>query len=233
MAGLDADGRLQSVLEEARRRSLVGGLPMAKQIAHSEGFLRALLLESFEGPVLELGSGGGLPGLVLALEDRDLQLVLVDSARRSVEFLCWAVEELQLSARVEVVKVRAEQIGPEDQYRGSFAAVVARSFAPPAVTAECAAPLLRVGGRLIVSEPPATASPVNALEVSPSEATDHPVESLPAESRWPVAGCLQLGLAPELALRDPFGFAVLRQVSRCPDKFPRRTGIPAKRPIFS
>ena len=112
------------------------------------------MLETLNGPVLELGSGGGLPGLVLAVEGQDLRLVLLDSARRSVDFLRWAVAELELLPRVEVVNARAEQLGREERYRGSFAAVIARSFGSPAVTAECAAPLLQIGGRLIVSEPP-------------------------------------------------------------------------------
>jgi len=71
--------------------------------------------------------------------------VLLDSARRSVEFLKWAVSQLQLSSRVEVVHARAEQLGRDERYRASFAAILARSFGPPAVTAECAAPLLKVG----------------------------------------------------------------------------------------
>ncbi|MGA3352214.1 MAG: RsmG family class I SAM-dependent methyltransferase [Acidimicrobiales bacterium] len=184
--------------------------------------MRALLLEAVETPVLELGSGGGLPGLVMALEDQELRLVLVDSARRSVEFLRWAVDELEISERVDIVHARAEQVGRDPRYREGFAAVLARSFGPPAVTAECAAPLLRVGGRLIVSEPPAK-DPVQDLALA----------SLPAPDRWPPQGCAELGLKPELALRDPFGFAVIRQVSQCPERFPRRTGIPAKRPLFS
>jgi 16S rRNA (guanine527-N7)-methyltransferase len=216
--GLGAEGQLEAVLMQARQRSLVGGLPISAQVAHSEGFLRALLLEPFDGPVLELGSGGGLPGLVMAVEDRDLRLVLVDSARRSVEFLRWAVEELELSSRVEIVHARAELVGRDERYRGGFGAVLARSFAPPAVTAECAAPLLVVGGRLIVSEPPAK-----------DVGAGGPI----ALSRWPVEGCAELGLTPELNLRDRFGFAVLRQTSPCPDRFPRRTGIPAKRPLFA
>jgi 16S rRNA (guanine527-N7)-methyltransferase len=222
MSESELRGRLEGVLMEARKRSLVGGLPISQQIAHSEAFLRAVLLEPVEGPVLELGSGGGLPGLVMAVENPDLRLVLLDSARRSVLFLTWALDELELTSRVEIVHARAEQIGRETPYRESFAVVVARSFAPPAVTAECAAPLLRVGGRLIVSEPP----PEDPTRESPL------LGQAPTPDRWPPDGCAELGLTPELGLRDVFGFAVLRQTSQCPDRYPRRAGIPAKRPLF-
>ncbi len=207
---------LEDVLAEAQRRSLIGQLPLQEQIAHSEGFLRALNRETLDGPVLELGSGGGLPGLVVAVLGSHVHLVLLDSSRRSVEFLAWAIDELRLSARVKVIAARAEEAGRDDRYRGQFAAVVARSFARPGVTAECAAPFLRVGGRLVVSEPPAAASgTVASGEAGPLEST-----------RWPVEGLAKLGLVPELELRDDFGFAVLRQYALCPSRYPRRIGIP-------
>ena len=81
-------------------------------------------------------------------------------------------------------------------YRGRFSAVVARSFGKPAVTAECAAPLLKVGGRLIVSEPPPTvpASPGSGGGGAPVTACS------PVEGRWPEAGCAELGLRFELEL---------------------------------
>jgi 16S rRNA (guanine527-N7)-methyltransferase len=221
VTGQRADRRLEEVLREARRRSLVGNVPVEEQIAHSEGFLRALSLEALNGPVLELGSGGGLPGLVLAVEDERLRLVLLDSFRRSTDFLRWAVDELELTSRVEVVTIRAEEAGRDEGFRGKFAAVLARSFAPPAVTAECAAPLLVVGGRLIVSEPP----------WDPSGPSHTPQEALTA--RWPIEGCTEVGLVPELALRGDFGYAVLRQQRSCPPRYPRRPGIPSKRPLFS
>ena len=217
------DPALDDVLAQAHQRSLIGQLPVKEQVAHSEGFLRALNRETLDGPVLDLGSGGGLPGLVVAALCPDVHLVLLDSSRRSTDFLAWAIDELHLSTRVKVVAARAEEAGRDERYRGGFAAVVARSFARPGVTAECAAPLLKVGGRLVVSEPPAPASR------SVSSGQEGP---LPAD-RWPVDGLAELGLVPEVELRDDFGFAIVRQRSLCPSRYPRRVGIPSKRPLFS
>jgi len=218
VAGVDV---LQVVLQEAQQRHLIGASPVSVQVEHSRAFLRTLLLETVAGPVLELGSGGGLPGLVMAVANQDLRLVLLDSTRRATEFLRWAVGELQISSRVTVVNTRAEQLGRDLDYRGQFAAVVARSFGPPAVTAECGAAFLRVGGRLIVSEPPAGKG-VSAFKEAGS----------PQAQRWPSEGCAKLGLTPETFVRDDFGFAVLRQTALCPDNYPRRPGIPSKRPLF-
>jgi 16S rRNA (guanine527-N7)-methyltransferase len=101
---------------------------------------------------------------------------------------------------------RAEMVGREDDLRGAALGVMARSFGPPAATAECAAPLLAVGGILVVSEPP-----------------DSP-------DRWPEAPLAALGLSAS-AVRVP-GMKVLRQTHLCPGVYPRRTGLPTKRPLF-
>ena len=83
---------------------------------------------------------------------------------------------------------------------------MARSCGAPAVLAECAAPLLRVGGRLVVSEPP------------------------DAADRWEGAG--EVGLGPPQRLPGPPVLVVLHQIETCPARYPRRTGIPAKRPLW-
>jgi hypothetical protein len=92
--------------------------------------------------------------------------------------------------------------------RGTQVAVVARAFAAPPVTAECAAPLLRVGGLLVVSEPPGAAG----------------------ADRW--SGVAELGLGPAVHRPGPPALVVLTQESACPLRYPRRTGIPAKRPLW-
>jgi 16S rRNA (guanine527-N7)-methyltransferase len=121
---------------------------------------------------------------------------------RRTAFLERAVAALGLTD-VTVRIGRAEDV---PDLRRRFAAVVARSFGSPAVTAECAAPLLEVGGRLIVSEPPEP------------------------EDRW--SGAATLGLGPPTRLPGPPAVVVLRQEVPCPDRYPRRTGVPAKRPLW-
>ncbi len=163
-----------------------------------------------DGLALDLGTGAGLPGLVLAMSWAASRWVLLDSRRRSVAFVTETVERLGLGGRVDVVLGRAEELGRQVEHRGRYALVTARGFGPPAVTAECGAPFLRVGGRLVVSEPPGSAG-----------------------RRWPEDALEQLGLRLRNVLgKDGGTFAVLEQVVACPSRFPRRSGVPAKRPLF-
>ena len=163
---------------------------------------------------MDLGSGGGIPGLVLAHRWPERNAVLLDSNDRRTRFLAQVVEEQGWGHRVRVVTERAELAARIEGLRGAFALVVARSFGPPPVTAECAAPFLRPGGTLIVSEPPTAGS----------------VED--DTSRWPAQALAAVGLEPLGVWRDSFGYRLLRQKVPCPERFPRRVGIPAKRPLY-
>ena len=202
--GAPSPGLLR-VLERAQQLGFLGPGPVEAHVAHATGYLPAL--EGISGRVADLGSGAGLPGLPIALARPDLALVLVDAGERRVAALRRAVEELGIADRVEVVLGRAEVVG-RGELRGSLDGVVARGFGPPAVTAECAAPLLRLGGRLIVSEPPE------------------------GEERWPAEALAEMGLAIGAQLIGPPRIQVLEQVQACPDVYPRRDGLPSKRPLF-
>jgi len=152
---------------------------------------------------VDLGSGGGVPGLALALGHVGVRWVLVEAQQRRADWLSHVVDALGLD--IEVEGRRAEEVG-RGPLRATASVVVARSFAGPGVTAECAAPLLRVGGMLWVAEPPE-----------------------PRDDRWPSAGLAELGLVPAGSVR---GWAGFEQGQACGERYPRRVGIPAKRPLF-
>ena len=161
--------------------------------------------------MLDLGSGGGLPGLVLASYRPELELTLLEARQRACRFLRDSVATLGLT-RVTVVEGRAEDAARRADLRQAFDAVVARSFGPPAVTAECAVGFLRTGGRLVVSEPPGD-------------------EERNAD-RWPTRGLEELGLASPAAGGGPGASFVVMEKARPDDRWPRRVGVPAKRPLW-
>jgi 16S rRNA (guanine527-N7)-methyltransferase len=212
-----AAGRLHEVLADARRAGFLGPGPLEIQLRHAEGFAGiARALEVGPRPrVVDLGSGGGLPGLVVAQHWPEASLVLLDASARRTDFLRRAVEHLGLQGRIEVVSGRAEELGRDGQWRGGFDGVLARSFGRPAVVAECAAPFLKVGGWLVVSEPPA-----------------HDEGTQSGGERWPLEGLRQFGLVLSDPAGGEFAYQVLRQAEPCPERFPRRNGVPAKKPLF-
>ncbi len=203
------DGRLVAALERSRALGFLGPGPVAFHVEHARAFEPQLPIDS---TVVDLGSGGGVPGLVLAVERPDLRLLLLDANRRRCTFLDEAIGALGAIDRVTVIEGRAEELARMPELRSSADAVVSRSFGSPAVTAECGSPFLRVGGSLVVSEPP---------DVSASD------------NRWPADGLAQLGLRDRGRLEhEGVGIRVLEQQLPCPEGFPRRTGVPAKRPLF-
>jgi 16S rRNA (guanine527-N7)-methyltransferase len=195
---------LQRQLERARSIGFLGPGPIDAHLRHTQGFLDAL--REITGTVVDLGSGGGVPGLVIATARPDLALVLVEATAKRCRFLEEATRALGVAATV--VEGRAEVVGHSD-LRGTADAVVARSFGGPAATAECAAALLQVGGVLVVSEPP-------DVDLG----------------RWSAPGLGKLGLRlGDRSTGSPWT-QTLHQVEPCPPAFPRRDGLPAHRPLF-
>jgi len=103
-------------------------------------------------------------------------------------------------------------MGRREDLREAFEVVTSRSFGPPAITAESGAAFLKVEGWMVVSEPPETA----------------------VGDRWPALGLREVGLSPAGAIRvnDRFGYQLLHKEEQLSDRYPRRVGIPSKRPLF-
>ena len=201
---------LRPVFERHQMAGAVGPGDVDVHMRHAAGFAE-IMREVDEGLVVDLGSGGGLPGLVLAALWPGAEVLLVESRGRRVGLLERAVAELGWAGRVQVRGERAELVARDPAVRGRAVGVVARSFGPPAVVAECGAPFLIRGGLLVVSEPPETGT-----------------------ARWPEGGVLeQLGLSkPTVCEADGSRYVRLEALRECGDRFPRRPGVPEREPLW-
>jgi hypothetical protein len=198
---------LVAVLERARQVGFLGPGPVEAHIEHANRYGPAVMRASSgigRRLIVDLGAGAGLPSLPLLMAYPDVRFVLVEAAQRRASFLVWATVELGLADRAEVWCGRAERFGHELGRRASFDAVVARGLGTPAFTLECGGPLLRVGGRLVVSEPP-------------------------GYRQYPRAGVARAGLVLE-TLDD--GLAVFRRDGDIAAGLPRSAKEQARRPLF-
>jgi 16S rRNA (guanine527-N7)-methyltransferase len=206
--GVPARAALARVLGEAQRRGFLGPGPVEAHVAQAEA-LAELLAPSPER-FLDLGSGGGVPGLVLALTWPGAEAALLEANRRRATFLRTAVAELGLTDRAMVVAARAEDAARDPRHRARYPLVVARAFGPPAVTAECATGFLAAGGTLAVTEPP----------------EDDP-------TRWPAEALTELGFtSAEFRRNEATGAALLRHPAAPDARWPRRDGLPTKGPLW-
>lgn len=195
---------------------LIGPASLRFHHDHAQGFTEAPELKEGasadgtpNGRSIDLGSGGGLPGLVLAGLWPTSHWLLLDARKRSEEHLEDAIAAEGLKDRVEMVTGRAEDLGRDDSLRELFVFATARGFAKPGITAELAASFLCVGGVLVVSEPP--------------EDID----------RWPKDGLTMVGLEPGSSWANDVGhYRSFRKVDPLGERYPRRVGIPEKRPLF-
>jgi 16S rRNA (guanine527-N7)-methyltransferase len=197
-------------LEESRARGFLGPGAIEPHIAHAEGFAKVWEGRFPDPPsaFVDLGSGGGLPGLVL-LERWGCRGVLIDSILKRVAFLSEALAWPGAPTTGEVVGGRIEEVARDPELDGQFDLVTARSFGPPSVTAECAARFLRVGGVLIVSEPPDDQA-----------------------QRWPTPGLAKLGLESVGRVRHGAAYHEIVKVAPTPGIYPRAVGVPAKKLLF-
>jgi len=197
---------LAEVLGRVRELGYLGPGPIEDHVTRALDLAAAV----GNGPekALDLGSGGGVPALPLILLWPESTWVLLEASTRRSDFLEQALAVLGLSDRATVRTERAEAAG-RSPMRGEFDLVVARGFGGPAVTAECGSPFLRPGGRLVVAEPPGG-----------------------APSRWEVAGLGLLGLTLGPGVTSPTACQVLLQETPCPERYPRRVGVPGKRPLW-
>lgn len=121
-----------------------------------ESIVRELILDAVAAvpclrpaaTVADLGSGGGTPGLPLAIMLENTRFTLVEATQRKCRWIEEQIEDLALGERVQVVSARIEEVGRNAAYRQRYDAVVAKALAALPVLVELSLPLLQVGGTL-------------------------------------------------------------------------------------
>lgn len=142
---------LDAAWRPARAAGVLGSATTDELRMHAAGYLPAACRVEDEFSGVDLGTGAGVPGVVLAALRPASEWLLVDANERRCEFAQQAARALGVTDRVTVLHARAEEVAHDPAVRGSRDLVVARLFGAPAELAECSLPLVAEGGRLVVS----------------------------------------------------------------------------------
>lgn len=173
-------------------------------------------IESFQNSnsIIDVGSGAGFPGIPLAIAYPNKQFVLVDSLRKRVNFINKLKVKIDLT-NIKALHKRAEKIASEKIYRESFDFVTARAVAKMNVLSEYCLPLAKIGGVFVAMKLEGSDQEINnakqAIELLGGEIKNTFQYSLPEDKQYELI--------------------VIEKVRNTPQKYPRRPGIPSKRPI--
>jgi 16S rRNA (guanine527-N7)-methyltransferase len=177
---------------------------------------RALSLEPGTRAI-DIGAGAGFPGLPLKIVCPALQLTLLEATGKKVRFLEHIVSRLGL-ADVEVIKGRAEEWGRDAAHRERYDLALARAVAELPVLVEYALPFCRLGGLFV------------AQKGAEADAEAKAAEGAMATLGGALRRIVHLDL-PHLA--EARSLVIIEKIAATPEKYPRRPGIPSKRPLKS
>ncbi len=162
--------------------------------------------------LVDVGSGGGLPGLALKIARPDLAVTLIESDQAKAAFLVQACARLGLQD-VDVLARRAEEVGHDERYREAFDVATARALAPMPSLVELCLPLVRVGGRLLAQK-------TDKEEIEPA-----------ARAIEVLGGSLDSVKAAPSSARRSGTVVVVTKVRTTPSEYPRRAGVPSRKPL--
>ena len=165
--------------------------------------------------IIDVGTGAGFPGLPIKIACPAVQLTLLEATAKKVTFLRHLVEVLGLRG-VEVIHGRAEELGRDPAHREQYDWALARAVAKMPTLAEYLLPLVRVGGKVLAQKGEGAAAEVHEAEAAITTSGGHVRRLVPVELH---------GLAETRYL------VLLDKVAATPERYPRRAGMPVKRPI--
>jgi len=165
--------------------------------------------------VVDVGTGAGFPGVPIKIICPGVSLTLVEATRKKVAFLEHLVARLQLRG-VEVIHARAEELGRQVGHRERYDLALARAVAEMPTLAEYLLPLVRVGGTALAQKGEGGPAEVHTAEEAIRILGGHVRRLVPVDLH---------GLAETRYL------VLVDKVAATPDRYPRRPGVPAKRPL--
>jgi 16S rRNA (guanine527-N7)-methyltransferase len=165
--------------------------------------------------VIDVGTGAGFPGLPLKILCPNIQLTLVESVGKKVQFCQHIVDKLGLTG-VNVLQERAEILGQKDEHRERYDWAMARAVAVMPVLLEYLLPLVQVGGRVLAMK-----------------GESAPAEAQTAEQAARILGGHLQQLIPVTlpGVVDQRFLVIVNKIAATPEQYPRRVGIPGKRPL--
>lgn len=161
--------------------------------------------------LIDVGSGGGVPGMPLAIASRDLFVTLVDATAKKVRFLDEVVRILHLD-NVVAIQRRAEELGRDARHRDRYDVATARAVARLATLTELVLPLVRPGGVAIL--------PKGAAAEEELEEAGYAIRMLGGRPRPILDGAV-----------EGTRIVVIDKLKATPEQFPRRTGVPGSSPL--
>ena len=181
--------------------------------------------------LLDVGSGAGFPGIPLKIYFPSIWLSLLESTQKKVNFLEYICKKLVLE-RVKILGGRAEEYGQREGYRQRYDIVVSRAVGKLDTLAELCLPFVKIGG-IFVAQKGAEINKEFSTSVRAIEVMGGEIEKIIGYpfSHRPLAGLRQRGRLVVDSEEIKRNLLVIRKIKPTPDKYPRRSGIPAKRPI--
>jgi 16S rRNA (guanine527-N7)-methyltransferase len=204
---IEAVAHFGALLLEANRRFNVSGAETPEELAPH--ILDSLSIAQYvEGPLIDVGSGGGLPAIPVAIA-RGIEITMVESTTKKAAFLEAALGTLGL--RGHVIPQRAELAGRDPSLREQFACATARAVSSAPTVLELTVPFLRLGGIAVLQRGRMDERERNAVADA--------------------APMLGAQVQQEVQLDGERRVLLVRKTGQTPNRFPRRTGIPEKRPL--
>ena len=206
------EANLRTNLTSTRDRDTV----YRRHFVESLALLRVLQERDLvRSPAIDVGSGAGFPGLPIKIARPDVDLTLVEGTGKKARFLESIVAELGLAA-VTVVDARAEELAHNPVHRGAFRLALARTLAPLPVLLELTLPFLSMEG--VLAAPKGGAAQRELRES--------------ANALAELGGAIEAAPPMELAMDGPQQTVIIvRKTGPTPERYPRRPGMPSKRPL--